>query len=155
MGEADEFVTSFMIADTVVSESSEDSFSSAGALVDFEGLAVCLRSCGCPIVRFTVRWVLPRGDGGLVACVARAFRGALVGVLKLCIGVPADVAGSSSETEEAARVREARSGDVCALLGARGCSLVVCEMRSMPWKSESTPWAMVRSETFTLLRVTA
>jgi hypothetical protein len=55
IGEADEFVTSFMIADTVVSESPVESPSAAAALVEFAALATSLRSCGCPIVRFTER----------------------------------------------------------------------------------------------------
>ena len=63
--------------------------------------------------------MLPRGDGGLVAWVARAFRGALAGVLNVCIGVTAGVAISSSAAG-AGRVREDRSGDGWALLGARG-----------------------------------
>ena len=55
IGEADEFVTSFMIADTVVSESSDDSVFAPGAPVEFAELATGLRSCGRPIVRFTER----------------------------------------------------------------------------------------------------
>jgi len=155
MGEADEFVTSFMIADTVVSDSPGESASISAALAEFTGPVVDLRSCGCPTLRFTERCVVPSGDAGLVACVGRALRGALAGgELKLCIGVPGGVATSSSAADAVARVRAERSVVGCVFLDARVVALDAWENRSMPWKSEPTLCAMVCSETLTLRRVT-
>ena len=59
-----------MIADTVESEIAADSEASTGVLAGSAGRGAGLRSFGRPMVRFTERWVVPSGDGGLVACVA-------------------------------------------------------------------------------------
>ena len=75
-------------------------------------------------MRFTERCVVPSGDGGFVAEVTRALRGAGAGgVLKLCMDMPAGAATSGSTSMELVRVRDARSGVGGALFGAREGSL--------------------------------
>ena len=145
-----------MMADTVVSESSAGSTAAAGVWGASVGRGLGFRSWGRPMLRLTERCVLPKGDGGFVAAVVCTLRGDVAGgVLKLCMGIAAGADTSSSAMGDVGRVRDARSGEFWAFFGARGCSPDECERRSIPWKSESTPWAIVRSDTFTLLRVTA